>query len=673
MSRGDRARGALFGLAIGDALGMPTQSLPRDLIIARYGDLVADFHTAPEDHPLAAGLRAGSITDDTEQALVVAQLLIEGGGHIVPQELARRLLAWESGMKARGSLDLLGPSTRRALDDLLAGGEIDEVGRYGTTNGAAMRITPVGIVGPSGNDESLLNLVVEASVVTHNTAPAISGAAAVAAAVSTGIDGGSVDEAIKAALVIAPLGMRRGSWVAGADIGDRIAWAVDLLADRPPDEVIDLSYRLIGTSLATQESVATAFGIIAASPNDPWLACRIAASVGGDTDTIAAMVGAVLGACHGVSGFPDSAIRIVQEVNHIDLAAVADRLLRLRPPPEVRPDAAAEPAVVHLGNVLADVVVNIDQLPAQGDDVVASNGAVLVGGGFNVMAACARQGVPVRYAGLLGDGAFGRMAQTALRNENIEIMQSARRGIDTGFCIGIIDAQAERTFVTNPGVETTMSVGDLRNGRPTPGDAVYLSGYSLSHPATLAAIADVLPRLHGDVTVVFDPGPLVSGLPPDALRLVMDRADWITCNARESKALTGHEDPARGAAALVSSRRNAIVRVGAQGCWLARVDSGASTGPLAEGATHVRGFTVRAVDTNGAGDAHTGVFMAGIIGKLSPEVAVLRATAAAAIAVTRHGPATAPTGRELDSFLVSKGWHESASRLLPKTKSSSTL
>ena len=114
MSAAARARGALHGLAIGDALGMPTESLPRAAIAERHGALVGGFAAAPADHPVAAGLPAGSVTDDTGQALILAQLLIDGAGRVDARALAARLLAWEGELRARGSLDLLGPSTRRA-------------------------------------------------------------------------------------------------------------------------------------------------------------------------------------------------------------------------------------------------------------------------------------------------------------------------------------------------------------------------------------------------------------------------------------------------------------------------------------------------------------------------------------------------------------------------------
>ena len=76
VSARDSALGALYGLAIGDALGMPTQMMSREAIASRYGTL-RSFEPADADHPLAAGMAAGSITDDTEQALLLARLLIE--------------------------------------------------------------------------------------------------------------------------------------------------------------------------------------------------------------------------------------------------------------------------------------------------------------------------------------------------------------------------------------------------------------------------------------------------------------------------------------------------------------------------------------------------------------------------------------------------------------------
>jgi ADP-ribosylglycohydrolase len=327
-----RALGALYGLALGDALGMPTQSLPRGEIVARYGAVVGGFHPGPDGHPLAAGLPAGSVTDDTEQAVLLARRVVAGRGEVDAAALARDLLAWEGSMRARGSLDLLGPSTRQALAVLAAGAGVAEAGRYGVTNGAAMRVTPVGIATSAREPRLLEDRVVAASRLTHNTGVALAGAAAVAAAVSAGVGGAPLPVAIARAVSAAAGAASRGHWIAGADVAARITWATGVVAGLPQRQVIDMVYRLVGTSLATQESVPAAFAVAAAVPGDPWLACRLAASLGGDCDTIAAMTGTICGACHGAEAFPAAARETVARVNGLDFGPLADDLLAIRSP-----------------------------------------------------------------------------------------------------------------------------------------------------------------------------------------------------------------------------------------------------------------------------------------------------------------------------------------------------
>ncbi len=105
----DRAAGALYGLAIGDALGMPTQMMSREEVVSVFGKVLVDFEPAPTDHPIAEGMTAGRITDDTEQAVLLATELIDGHGEVNIHSWADTLIAWEESMKAKGSLDLLGP------------------------------------------------------------------------------------------------------------------------------------------------------------------------------------------------------------------------------------------------------------------------------------------------------------------------------------------------------------------------------------------------------------------------------------------------------------------------------------------------------------------------------------------------------------------------------------
>ncbi|MFF0223686.1 ADP-ribosylglycohydrolase family protein [Streptomyces sp. NPDC004629] len=325
----DHALGAYYGLALGDALGMPTQVMSREEIVRVYGTLTG-FEPARPDNPVSAGMPAGSVTDDTDQAVIVGRLIDEGRGRIDPLRLAHELLDWEKEMKAKGSFDLLGPSTKAALDAVARGVPTEEAGRHGTTNGAAMRVTPVGIAFAAQPLDTFLDHVVESCQVTHDTSIGIAGAAAVAAAVSTGVDGGSLDDAVTAAVTAARAGARRGHWIAGADIASRIEWAWNLVRDLPQAEALDRIVALVGTSVASQESVPAAFAVLAVADGDPWHACLLAANLGGDSDTIGAIAGAVAGSVAGLSGLPAAAVETLRTVNSLDLEPLTARLLTLR-------------------------------------------------------------------------------------------------------------------------------------------------------------------------------------------------------------------------------------------------------------------------------------------------------------------------------------------------------
>jgi ADP-ribosylglycohydrolase len=327
----DRATGALLGLAIGDALGMPTQSMNRKQIARHYGP-ISSLRDAVAEQPIAPLHRAGSITDDTEQALLLARLLIDGHGRIEPRRFADALAEWEADMEARGSLDLLGPSTKAAIAAIRAGaGPDDDPGKSGTTNGAAMRIAPVALAFPLAGGR-LATAVVEASKLTHNTGLALGAAGAVAAAIAHALDhpGCSVNDSTRVAAQLAAQLEDTGNWVAGGSISARIGWAAELVHDLAQDDVLDVISTIVGTSVASQESVPAAFAFATRFADDPFQALCLAAQVGGDTDTIAAMTGAVLGAHYGVSAWPTPIVEAVVSVNELELTPLVDKLLALR-------------------------------------------------------------------------------------------------------------------------------------------------------------------------------------------------------------------------------------------------------------------------------------------------------------------------------------------------------
>jgi sugar/nucleoside kinase (ribokinase family) len=308
--------------------------------------------------------------------------------------------------------------------------------------------------------------------------------------------------------------------------------------------------------------------------------------------------------------------------------------------------------LIFAGEAIVDLLMRVPALPERGGDMLAGSAAIEVGGGFNVMAAAVRQGLPVLYAGGHVTGPWGDRVRDALAREGIGLLRAADPDADTGFDVALVEASGERTFVTALGAESLRRPGAWDSVQTTRGDAVYVSGYGLVGPEPgplLGAWAAALPP---GVMLFADPGPLVADIPADVLDPVLARCDWWSCNQREAALLTGSSDPAEAARRLLrrAGQADVIVRAGPAGCVLAlrMTGPGQNHGPSL---TQVAAPSVTAVDTTGAGDAHSGVFLAALADGMTPAAAAGRANAAAAIAVTRPGAAVAPTRAELDQFL----------------------
>jgi ribokinase len=298
--------------------------------------------------------------------------------------------------------------------------------------------------------------------------------------------------------------------------------------------------------------------------------------------------------------------------------------------------------LVHTGQVVLDLVMRVPYLPPPGGDVLAATTDLLPGGGFNVMQAAARAGAEVVYAGGHGGGQFGATVRAALAAEGVTVALPPSPA-DTGIVVVLVDDAGERTFVTGRDIEPAVDPAAFAAVPIGPADVVYVSGYSLLSPKA-PLLLDLLDRLDGPCVLV-DPGPL-GGQAPGWERLLA-HAGVLSCNAREARLLTGTDD--LGAAAAELARRVApgaavLVRDGAAGCLLTR-----------DGRTEpVPGFPAEVVDTTGAGDTHCGVLAAEMLRGADLRAAALRANAVAAIAVTRPGPATAPTRTEVDALLAGR-------------------
>ena len=98
------------------------------------------------------------------------------------------------------------------------------------------------------------------------------------------------------------------------------------------------------------------------------------------------------------------------------------------------------------------------------------------------MAAAARQGLPVLYAGGHGTGPWGDLVRAALAAEGIGLVRPPDPDRDTGFDVALVEPDAERTFVTHLGAEAMRGPGAWDAVPVEPGDAVYVSGYGLVPP-----------------------------------------------------------------------------------------------------------------------------------------------------------------------------------------------
>ena len=285
--------------------------------------------------------------------------------------------------------------------------------------------------------------------------------------------------------------------------------------------------------------------------------------------------------------------------------------------------------LVLVGSAIVDIVMYVDRLPERGGDVIATGSSQQVGGGRNVLAAAARQGMRTVYAGRLGSGPFGTQITATLMAEGVELAVPPVTDGDSGYCVALIEPDGERTFATSMGVEAHLSEDDLAMLTVHPDDTLYVSGYDLVYPHG-PVIAGWLSQIP-EAGLIFDPSPLVDLIDSQVLDTVLRRTRWLSLNAREAAALGDHGRLSGGV----------VVRTGERGCTV--VQDGRSE--------EIPGFQVDPVDTNGAGDAHVGAFAAALARGDDPVTAARAANAAAAIAVTRRGPASCPTLAETVDWL----------------------
>lgn len=326
----DKVLGALVGVAVGDAMGMPAELLPWEKIEEIYGE-IDDFVKPSDDNLITTGFKRGQVTDDTLQTIVIAKSIIENNGEIVPKDIAEKIILWAEEEQKKGR-KFIGPSTKKAFDAIKKGEPLEKAGKNGTTNGGAMRIVPVGIISYKSEDDELIQNVALACMPTHNTDVAISAAAAVAKAVSCGIRGETdVQEILRSSILAAEKAKQKGYKTISPSVAKRIRLALEIVDSvRDERKALRELYDVIGAGFFAAESIPTALALVYLSQADPVKCAKIAANIGGDTDTIGSMSCGICGAIRGIDAFPESYIDIVKKVNGIDFEDIAADLLNIK-------------------------------------------------------------------------------------------------------------------------------------------------------------------------------------------------------------------------------------------------------------------------------------------------------------------------------------------------------
>jgi len=203
-----------------------------------------------------------------------------------------------------------------------------EAGRSGTTNGGIMRTPSLVLCAGNKDENHLLECIRRGCIPTHHTSQAIEAAAAYGFALRAALDGKNMKEIRAAAVRGAQMGLDSMDYVAAAPSCIRRLNKLmeDLAKDSSDERIRELLYYVYGTGLESIDAFTAAMSIFLIKGEDVFGALRLCASLGGDTDTIGALVGALCAAYAGGHNIPEDILHTVVERNHLDLEEVARKI-----------------------------------------------------------------------------------------------------------------------------------------------------------------------------------------------------------------------------------------------------------------------------------------------------------------------------------------------------------
>src|SRR5437870_1241053 len=316
-----RILACLKGIATGDAIGKQTETLSREDVLRWYPDGVRGFEGSPGTPiPRYVGnakheWRIGETTDDTEGTIAVARAILQDGD-VRHATVGRELLT---------CIKSVHPGVTSLWEFHQAGDPARMTQRHDGC-GAAIRVVPVGILYRSDRLEEIVAAAREASISTHGGALAIAAAAATAAAVSAAIDGASPPEIIGVAQRAAAQAERQRSGSADATFAEAVRTIhADLHQCRELDPGT-VGAKYFPESPLTIVPLAVA---LAAVTDSAEAAVLLATNIGGDSDSVASIAGAIVGARCAETG-NDEWYAVVEMVNGHNLNTLADALSELR-------------------------------------------------------------------------------------------------------------------------------------------------------------------------------------------------------------------------------------------------------------------------------------------------------------------------------------------------------
>ena len=330
ISAHERILGTLYGQAIGDAVGMPTELWPRPRIQCEFPDGVTTFMAGPKTNAVAKYYQRGAFTDDTSQALAILDSLMTTNWQPDEADLVRHVLAWAESADA-WERNILGPSSKAALLAVTNGENPQPVTDVALTNGAAMRVAPLGTLFKPDQLTALVDFVAQVTRITHSSDVAIGGACIVAGAVTAAMVDADWDTMMTFALRAGDAGTQLGAATWSARLRARVELGLALTQRfrYDPERFSQSVYELLGTGTMIAESVPAAISI-AYYTRDVKTCALMCANLGGDTDTIGAMATAICGAKTGIRAIDPAWQRVIDEQNaQHDLRVYAAQMARV--------------------------------------------------------------------------------------------------------------------------------------------------------------------------------------------------------------------------------------------------------------------------------------------------------------------------------------------------------